>query len=168
MALGPITSWQTGEGKMEAVTDFIFLGSQITVDVDCSHEFQTLPPWKKSYDRPRQHIKKRRHHFANKSPYVKAMAFPVVMYGCESWTTKKAECQKMDAFKLWCWRRLLRVLWTARRSNQSILKEINPQYSLEGMMLKLMLQYFGLLMQRANSLEKTLMLGKIEGRRRRG
>ena len=150
------------------VTNFIFLGSQITVDVDCSHEFQTLPPWKKSYDRPRQHIKKQRHHFANKSPYVKAMAFPVVMYGCESWTTKKAECQKMDAFKLWCWRRLLRVPWTARRSNQSILKEINPQYSLEGMMLKLMLQYFGLLMQRANSLEKTLMLGKIEGRRRRG
>ena len=99
---------------------------------------------------------------------VKAMVFPVVMYGCESWIIKKAECQRIDAFELWCWRRLLRVPWTARRSNQSILKEINPEYSLEGLMLKLKLQYFGHLMRRINSLEKTLMLGKIEGRRRRG
>ena len=99
---------------------------------------------------------------------VKAMVFPVVMYGCESWTIKKAECQRIDAFELWCWRRLLRVPWTARRSNQSILKEISPEYSLEGLMLKLKLQYFSYLMQRADSLEKTLMLGKIKGRRRRG
>ena len=99
---------------------------------------------------------------------VKAMVFPVIMYGCESWTIKKAECQRIDAFKLWCWRRLIRVPWAARRSNQSILKEINPEYSLEGLMLKLKLQYFGHLMQRADLLEKTLMLGKVEGRRRRG
>ena len=114
------------------------------------------------------HIKKQRHYFANKVCLVKAMVFPVVMYGCESWTVKKAECRRIDAFELWCWRRLLRVPWTARRSNQSILKEISPGCSLEGLMLKLKLQYFGHLMQRADSLEKTLMLGKIEGRRRRG
>ena len=124
-----------------------------------------LVPWKKSYNKPRQQIKKQRHDFADKDP-VKAMAFPVVMYGCESWTIKKAEHRRIDAFELWCWRRLLRVPWTARRSNQSILKEIKPEYSLEWLMLKLKVKYFGNLMWRANSLEKTLTLGKIEGRRR--
>ena len=129
-----------------------------------------LAPWKKSYDQPRQHIKKQRYYFANKvlSKLVQAMVFPVVMYGCESWTIKKAEHWRIDAFELWCWRRLLRVPWTTRRSNQSILKEISPEYSLEGLMLKLKLQYFGHLMWRTDSLEKTLMLGKIEGKRRRG
>ena len=122
-------------------------------------------PWKKSYDQPRQHIKKQRHYFVNKVRLVKAMVFPVVRYGCESWTVKKAEHRRIDAFELWCWRRLLRVPWTAR-SNQSILKEISPGCSLEGLMLKRRLQYFGHLMQRDDSLEKTLMLGKIEGRRR--
>ena len=122
---------------------------------------------KKSYDQPRQHIKKQRHYFANKVHLVKAM-YPVVMYGCESWTIKKAEHRRIDAFELWCWRRLLRVSWTARKSNQPILKEISPEYSLEGLMLKLKLLYFGYLMWRADSFEKTLMLGKIEGGRRRG
>ena len=125
-------------------------------------------PWKKSYDQPRQHIKKQRHYFVEKVQLVKAMVFPVVLYGCESCTIKKTECQRIDAFELWCWRRLFRVLWTSRRSNQSILKEISREYSLEWLMLKLKLQYFGYLMQRTDSLEKTLMLGKIEGRRRRG
>ena len=125
-------------------------------------------PWKESYDQPRQHIKKQKHYFASKGCLVKAIVFPVVMYGCESWTVKKAECQKIDAFELWCWRRLLPVPWTARRSNQFILKQISPGCSLEGLMLKLKLQYFGHLMQRVDSLEKTLMLGKIEDRRRRG
>ena len=129
---------------------------------------KTLTPWEKSYDQPRQHIKKQRHYFGNKVRLVKTMVFPVVMYGCETWTIKKAERQRIDAFELWCWRRLLRVPWTARRSNQSILKEISPGISWEGMMLKLKLQYFGHLMRRVDSLEKTLMLGKIEGRRRRG
>ena len=124
-----------------------------------------LTPWKKSYDQPKQRIKKQRHYFASKVCLVKAMVFPVVMYGCESWTIKKAEHRRIDAFELWCWRRLLKVPWTARRS---ILKEISPEYSLEGLMLKLKLQYFGHLMRRADSLEKTLMLGKIEGGRRRG
>ena len=127
-----------------------------------------LIPWKESYDQPRQHIEKQRHYFANKSSSSQGYSFPVVMYGCESWTIKKAEHWRTDAFELWCWRRLLRVLCTARRSNQSILKEISPEYSLEGLMLKLKLQYFGHLMQRADSFEKTLMLGKIEGGRRRG
>ena len=128
-----------------------------------------LAPWKKSYDKPRQHIKKQRHHLANNVRLGKAMVFPVVMYGCDSWTIKKAECWRIDAFEqLWCWRRLLRVPWTAQRSNQSILKEISPECSLEGLMLKLKLQYFGHLMQRADSLEKTLILGKTEDRRRRG
>ena len=167
MAFSPITSWQIDGETMETVTDFIFGGSKITADGDCSHETKTLAPWKKSYDKPRQHIKKQRHYFPTKVHVVKAMVFPVVMYGCESWTIKKAECQRMDAFELWCWR-LLRVPWTARKSNQSILKEINPEYSLKGLMLKLKLQYFGHLMWRTDSLEKTLMLGKIEGRRRRG
>ena len=124
-------------------------------------------PWKKSYDQPRQLIKKQRHHFANKGLLIKAMVFPVVMYECESWTVKKAECRRIGAFELWCWRRLLRDPWTARRSNQSILKEISAKFSLEGLMLKLKVQYFGHLMQRTDSFEKTLMLGKIEGGRRR-
>ena len=127
-----------------------------------------LTPWKQSYDQPRQHIKKPRHYFARKVHRVKAMVFPVVMYGCESWTIKKAERWRIDAFELWCWRSLLRVPWTARISNQSILKEISPGCSLEGLMLKLKLQYFGHLMWRIGSFEKTLMLGKIEGVRRRG
>ena len=125
-------SWQMEGGKVEAVSDFIILGSKITVNGDYSHEIKRIAPWKESYDKPRLHIKKQRHHFANKDPY-KAMIFPVVMYGYESWTIKKAECQRTDAFELWCWRRLLRVPWTARRSNQSVLKEINPEYSLEGL-----------------------------------
>ena len=127
-----------------------------------------LTPWKESYDQPRQHMQKQRHYFANKVRLVKAMVFPVVMHGCESWTIKKAECIRVDAFELWCWRRFLRVPWTIRRSNQSILKEISPGCSLEGLMLKLNLVYFGHLMRRVDSLEKTLMLGGIGGRRRRG
>ena len=126
---------------------------------------KTLTPWKESYDQPRQHIKKQRHYFANKVHLVKAMVFPVVMYVCESWTIKKAECQKIDAFELWCWRRLLRGPWTAKRSNQSILKEIRSGCSLDELMLKLKLQYFGHLMRRGDSLKKTLMLGGIGGRR---
>ena len=124
-----------------------------------------LTPWKKSYDQPRQHIKKQRHYFTNKD-LLKALVFPVVMYGWESWTIKKAEIQRIDALELWCWRRLFRVPWTARRSNLSILKEISPEYSLEELMLKLKLQYFGHLIRRIKTLEKTLMLGKIEGGRR--
>ena len=130
-----------------------------------------LSPWKKNYDQSRQHIKKQRHYFVNitlTSFLVKAMVCPVVRYGCESWTIKKAEHWRIDAFELWCWRRRLKVPWTARRSNQSILKEVSPEYSLEGLILKLKLQYFGHLMRRTNSFEKTVMLGKIEGRRRRG
>ena len=127
-----------------------------------------LAPWKKSYDQTRQHIKKQRHYISllTKVDLVKAMVFPVVMYGCKSWIIKKAECRRIHAFELCCWKRLLKVSWTAKRSNQSILKEISPEYSLEGLMLKLKLQYFGHLMQRAYSLEKTLMLGKIVGRKR--
>ena len=128
----------------------------------------TLAPWKQSSDKPRERIKMQRHYFAYKGHIVKAMVFPVVMYGCESWTIKKAERWRADTFELWSWRKLLRVSWTVRRSNQSILKEINCEYSLEGLMLKLKLPYFGHLMWRTDSLEKTLMLGKIEGRRRRG
>ena len=123
---------------------------------------------KKSYDQPRQHIKKQGHYFANKGPSSQSYGFPVVMYGCESWTIKKAECRRIGAFELWCWRRLLRVPWTVRRSNQSILKEISPEYSLEGLMLKLKLQSFGHLIRRIDSFVKTLMLEKIEGGRRRG
>ena len=120
----------------------------------------------KSYEQPKQHIKKQRHYFVNKGPSSQGMVFPAVMYGCESWTIKKAEHRRLDAFDLWCWRRVLRVPWTARRSNQSILKEISLEYSLEGLMLKLKLQYFGHLMRRTDSFEKTLMLGKNQGRRR--
>ena len=134
---------------------------------DCSHEIKTLAPWKKSYGQP-SILKSRDVTLPTKVHLVKAMVFPVVMYGCESWTRKKAEHQRIDAFELWCWRRLLRIPWTTRRSNQSILKEISPGCSLEGLMLKLKLQYFGHLMRRADSCEKTLILGKIEGRRRRG
>ena len=125
-----------------------------------------LAPWKKNYDQPRQHIKKQRHYFAAKGSYNHLMIFPVVMYRCDSWTINKVECRGINAFELWCWRRLLRVPWTARLSKQSILKEINPEQSLEGLMLRLKLQYFGHVMRRADSLEKTLMLGKIEDRRR--
>ena len=127
-----------------------------------------LAPWKKSYDQPRKHIKKQRHYLANKGLSSQSYGFPVVTYGCESWTIKKAEHWRIDVFELWYWRRVLRVPWDARRSNQSILKEISPEYSLEGLMLKLKLQYFGHLTQRTDSLEKTLMLGKIEGRSKRG
>ena len=127
-----------------------------------------LTPWKESYNQPRQHIKKQTHYFANKGPSGQGYGFSVVMYGCESWTIKKAECWRIDAFELWCWRRLLRGPWIARRSNQSMLKEISPECSWERQMLKPKLQYFSHLMGRADSLEKTLMLGKIEGRRRRG
>ena len=154
--------------KMETLTDFTFLGSRITANGDCSHDIKKrLLLGRKHYNRPRQHIKKQRHNFANKAVYiVKAMVFPVVMYGCESWNIKKAEHWRIDAFELWCWRRLFRVPWAARRSNQFILKEISPEYSLEALMLNL--QYFGHLMWRTDSVEKTLKLGKIEGRRRRG
>ena len=127
-----------------------------------------LTPWKESYDQPRQHIKKQRHYFANKGPSSQGYGFSVVMYGCESWTIKKAECWRIDAFELWGWRRLFKVPWIASRSTQSILKEISPGCSLEGLMLKLKLQYFGHLVWRADSLEKTLMLVKIEGRQKRG
>ena len=135
--------------------------------VSSSVEIKTLVPWKKSYDQPRQNIKSRDIILPTKVLLVKAMVFPAVMYGCESWTIKKAECQRIDAFELWCWRRRLRVPWKARRSNQSILKEMSPKYSLKELMLKLKLQSFGHLMQRTDSLEKTLMLGKIEGGKRR-
>ena len=144
MAASPITSWQI-DG--EPVTDFIFLGFKITADGNCSHEIKRhLLLRRKVIDQPREHIKKKRNHFADKGHLVKAMVFPVVVYGCESWTIKKAECQRIHTFELWCWRRLLRVPWTARRSNQSILKEVSPEYSMEGLMLKLKLQYFGHLM----------------------
>ena len=167
MASGPITSWQIDGETKETVTDFIFWGSKIAADGDCSHEIKRcLLLGKKSYDQLRQHIKSRDMTLPTKVRLVKAMFFPVVIYGCESWTIKKIECRRIDAVELCCWRRLLRVPWTARRSKQSILKETSPEYSLEGLMLKLKLQYFGHLMQRADSFEKTLMLGKIEGRRR--
>ena len=150
-------------------SDIIFLGSKITVDGKCSHEIKRhLLLGRKTMTNLDSILKSRDIVLSTKVCLVKAMVFPVVMYGCESWTIKKAEGHKIDAFELWCWRRLLRVPWTARRLNQSILKEINSKYSLEGLMLKLKLQYFGNLMQRANLLEKSLMLGKIEGRRRRG
>ena len=149
------------------MTGFIFLGSKITVDGDCSHK-RLLLLGRKAMTNLYSVLKSRDITLLTKVHIVKAMFFPVVMYGCESWTINKGECQRIDAFKLWCWRRLLRVPWTARRSNQSILKAVNPEYSLEGLMLKLKLQYFSHLIQRANSLKKTLMLGKIEGKRRRG
>ena len=169
MSSGPITSWQTDGEVMETVRDFIFLGSKITADDDHSHEIKRcLLLGKKVMTNLDSILKSRDITLPTKVCLVKGMVFPVVMYGCESWTIKKAEHQIIDAFELWCWRRPLRVPWTARRSNQSILKEISPEYSLEGLMLKLKFQYFGHVMQRTDSLEKTLMLGKIEGRRRRG
>ena len=154
---------------METVRDFIFLDSKITVDGDCSHEIKRrLLLGRKVMTNLDSILKSRDITLPTKVHLVKAMVFPVVMYGRESWTIKKAECQRIDAFELWCWNRLLRVPWTARRSEQPIIKEINPEYSLEGLMLKLKLLYFGHLMQRDDSLGKILILGKIEGRRRRG
>ena len=154
---------------METVPDFIFGGSKITADGDCSHEIKRcLLLGRKAMTNLDSIFKTRDMTLPTKVHLVKAIVFPVVMYGCESWTVKKAEGRRIDAFELWCWRRLLRVPWTARRSNQSILKEISPECSLEGLMLKLKLQYFGHLMRRADSFEKTLTLGKIEGRRRGG
>ena len=154
---------------VETVADFIFGGSKITGDGDCSHEIKRrLLLGRKVMTNLDSILKSRDITLSTKDHLVKAVVFPVVMYGCENWTIKKAERRRIDAFELWCWRRLLRVSWTTRRSNHSILKEISPGCSLEGLMLKLKLQYFGHLMWRADSLEKTLMLGKIEGRRRRG
>ena len=154
---------------METVTDFILWGSKITADGDCSHEIKRhLLLGRKVMTNLDSIFKGKDITLPTKVHLVKAMFFPVVIYVCESWTIKKAELRRFDAFELWCWRRLLRVPWTAKRSNQSILKEISPEYSLEGLMLKLKLQYFGHLMQKADSFEKTLMLGKIEGSRRRG
>ena len=169
MASGPITSWEIDGETVETVSAFIFLGSKITADGDCSHEIKRrLLLGRKVMTNLDSILKSRDITFPTKVRLVKAMVFPVVMYVCESWTVKKAEHQRINAFELWCWRRLLRVPWTARRSNQSILKEISPGCSLEGLMLKLKLQYFGRLMQRVDSLEKILKLGGIGGRRRRG
>ena len=161
MASGPITSWEIDREVVETVSDFILGGSKITADGDCSHEMKKrLLLGRKVMTNLDSILQSRDITLPTKVCLVKAMVFPVVMYGCESWTVKKVEHRRIDAFELWCWRRLLRVPWTARRSNQSILKEISPRCSLEGMMLKLKLQYFG------HSLEKTLMLGEIRGRRR--
>uniref|UniRef100_A0A4W2CZU3 RNA-directed DNA polymerase n=1 Tax=Bos indicus x Bos taurus TaxID=30522 RepID=A0A4W2CZU3_BOBOX len=169
MASGPITSWEIDGETVETVSDFIFLGSKITADGDCSHEIKRcLLLERKVMTNLDSILKSRDITLPTKVHLVKAMVFPVVMYGCESWTVKKAERRRIDAFAEWYWRRLLRLPWTARRSSQSILKEIGPGISLEGMMLKLKLQYFGHLMRRVDSLEKTLMLGGIGGRRRRG
>ena len=166
MASGPITSWQI-DG--ETVAEFIFLGSKITTSGDCSHEIKRhFLLGRKIMTNLDSILKSRDITLPTKVHLVKAMVFPIIMHGCECWTIKKAEHQRIDAFELWCWRRLLRVPWTARRSNQSILKEISPEYSLAGLMLKLKLQYFGHLMLSTDSFEKILMLGKMEGRRRRG
>ena len=166
MASCPITSWQT-DG--ETVTDFIFWGSKITADGDCSHEIKRyLLRGRKAMTNLDSILKNINITLPTKVYLVKSMVFPVVMYGCESWTMKKAECRRIDVSELWCWRRLLRIPWTTRTSNQSMWKEISPEYSLEGLMLKLKLQYFGHLMWRTDSLEKVLMLGKFEGMRRRG
>ena len=169
MASGPITSWEIDGETVETVSDFIFWGSKITADGGCSHEIKRhLLLGRKIMTNLDSILKSRDITLPMKVCLVKAMIFPVVMYGCESWTVKKAEHQRIDAFELWYWRKLLRVPWTARRPNQFILKEISPEYSLERLMLKLKLQYFGHLMRRTESFEKTLMLGKTEGRRRRG
>ena len=169
MASGPITSWEIDGETVEIVSDFIVLDSKITADGDCSHEIKRrLLLGRKVMTNLDSMLKSRDITLPTKVRLVKAMVFPVVMYWCESWTVKKAECQKIDAFELWCWRRLLRVPWTARRSNQSILREVSPGCSLEGLMLKLKLQYFGHLMRRIDPLEKTLMLEGIGGRRGRG
>ena len=169
MASGPITSWEIDGETVETVADFIFLHSKITADCDCSHEIKRcLLLGRKVMTNLDSILKSKDITLPTRVHLVKAIVFPVVMYGCEIWTINKAERQKFDAFELWCWRRLLRVPWTARRSNQSILKEISPGCSLEGLMLKLRLQYFGNLMQRVDSLEKTLILRKTEGRKRTG
>ena len=169
MASGPITSWEIDGETVETMSDFILGGSKITADGDCSHEIKRcLLLGRKVMTNLDSILKSRDITLPTKVRLVKAMVFPVVMYGCESWTVIKAEHRRIDVFELWCWRRLLRIPWTARRSNQSILKEISPEYSLEGLMLKLKLQCFDHLMQKTDSLEMTLMLGKIEGRRRRG
>ena len=169
MASGPIISQQIDRKTLETVRCFIFLGSTITADGDCSHEVKRhLLLGRKAVTNLYSILKSRDVTLPTKVRLVKAMVFPVVIYGCESWTIKKAEHQIIDAFELWCWRRFLRVPWTARRSNQSVLKEISAEYSLEGLTLNLKLQYFGHLMWRTDPLEKTLMLGKIEGRRGRG
>ena len=169
MASVPITSWERDGETVKTVSDFIFGGSKITADGDCSHEMKRhVLLGKKVMTELDSVLKSRDITLSTKVHPVKAMVFPVVMYGCESWTIRKAERQRIDGFELWCWRRLLRVPWTARRSNKSILKKIRPGCSLEGLMLKLKLQYFGHLMRRADSFEKTLMLGGIGGRRRRG
>ena len=169
MASGPITSWLIDGETVETVADFIFLASRITADGDCSCEIKRhLLLERKVMTNLDSIFKSRDITLPTKVCLVKAMVFPVVMYGCDIWTIRKAEHRRIDAFELWCWRRLLRVPWTERRSNKSILKEISPECSLEGLMLKLKLQYFGHLTWRADSLEKTLILGKIEGRRRRG
>ena len=169
MASCPITSWEIDGETVETVADFIFWDSKITADGHCSHEIKRrLFPGRKVMTNLESIFKSRDITFPTKVRLVKAMVFPVVMYGCESWTVKKAERQRIDAFELWCWRRFLRVSWTARRSNQSILKETSPGCSLEGLMLKLKLQYFSHLMKRVDSLEKTLILGGIGGRKRRG
>ena len=169
LASSAITSWPIDGVIMETVRDFIFWGTKITADGDCSHEIKRcLLLGRKVMNNIDSILKSRDVTLPTKVHLVKAMVFPVVMYGSESWTIKKAERWRIDAFELWCWRRLFRIPWTARRSNQSTLKEINPEYSLEGLMLKQKLQYFGHLMQRTDSFEKTLMLGKIEGGRRRG
>ena len=167
MPPGPITSWQI-DGETVETGWFYFLGSKITVDGDCSHEIKRHLLLRRKVMTNLESLLKSRDILPTEVHLVKAMVLPVDICGCDSWTIKKAECRKTDAFELWCWRRLLRVPWTARKSNQSILKKTNPEYSLEGLMLKLKLQYFGNLMGRTNSLEKTLMLGKIEGRRKRG
>ena len=168
MVSGPITSWEI-DGETVETLRLYFLGSKTTADGDCSHEIKRhLLLARKVMTNPDSILKSRDITLPKKVHLVKAIVFPVVMYGCENSTVKKAEHQKIDAFELWCWRRLLKVLWNARRSNQSILKEISPGCSLEGLMLKLELQYFGHLMRRVDSLEKTLMLGGIGGRRRRG
>ena len=169
MASGPITSWQINGETMETVIDFIFLGSKITADGDCSHESKIhLLLGRKAMTNLDSILKNRDITLPTKVWLVKAIVFPLVVYGCEIWTIKKAEIWRIYALELWYWRRLLRVPWTARKSNQTILKEISKEYSLEGLMLKLKLQYFGHLMWRTDSFERTLMLGKIEGRRRRG
>ena len=168
MASGPVTSWQIDGETVETVSDFILGGSKITADGDCSHEIKKhLLLGRKVMTNLDSIFKSRDITLPTKVHLVRAMVFPVVMYGCERWTVKKAESRRIDAFEVWCWRRLLRVPWIARKSNQSILKEISPECSLEWLMLKLKLQYFGHLMRRVDSLEKTLVLGGIGGRRRR-
>jgi len=168
MASSPITSWQIDGENMETVTDFIFLGKKIIVGSYCGHEIKRhLLVGRKAMTNLDSILKSRGLTFPTKVHLVKVMVFPIVIYACESWTIKKAEHRRIDAFELWCWRRLLRVPWISRRTNQSILKEISPKYSLEELMLKLKLQYLGYLMRRTDTFEKTLMLGKVDGGRRR-